>query len=403
MKILQASHNFHIVGGSDRVFFETTKLLESAGHKVLPFCMDSPDNAPSDWAEFFPVSANSTRPHARDAFRYFFNTDARQKLRALLDHAGDVDVAHMHIYHGKHTPSVLPILQGRNIPVVHSLHEYKLACPVYTLQRHGQNCQICVGGSGLGCVRHRCKDGSLMRSAVMFLESKTARAIGDVRHVDRFVCVSDFQKKIMARAGIPAEKLTRIHNFVDAPLTLAVAGHDNYFLYIGRLEKQKGIETLVRAFRQTDLHLIIAGQGAYEKEMTRLIADRENIEFVGFQSGQRLQNLIKRAQAVVVPSEWYENCPMSVLEAKALGRPVIAARIGGIPELVRDGTDGYLFEPGNVMELTAALGQLDRRDFLEISQATHADAIERFSPSAHLARLMAVYDQARATKFTVSA
>ena len=137
MRILQISHNYHIVGGSDAVFFATCDLLTNAGHEVIPFCIKNPA---SKWARYFPRAADTCAAPVSDALRYFFNAEARDKLRQILDQAGPVDVAHLHIYHGKHTPAILPVLRERGIPIVQSLHEYKLACPVYTMQRDGKPC-----------------------------------------------------------------------------------------------------------------------------------------------------------------------------------------------------------------------------------------------------------------------
>lgn len=391
MRILQVSHNFHIVGGSDAVFFQTSELLKNMGHEVIPFCTHNDKNAASPWAQFFPSAANSGSPSAKDAARYFYNREARVKLNALLDAAGPIDVAHLHIYHGKHTPAILPALKKRGIPIVHSLHEYKLACPVYTMQRHGNNCDLCVQGSALNCIRHRCKDGSLLRSMVMTLESKFARILGDVRLVDRFICVSEFQRKIMARSGIPADKLVTLHNFVETANYTASYNNDGYLLYFGRIEKLKGLQTLIHAVARTGHKLVIAGKGSWMPELVQEIAGLPKVSYVGFQVGDQLKNLVKNASAIVVPSQWYENCPMSVLEAKACGKPVIGARIGGIPELVREHKDGFLFAPGDVDSLIRSLNRFDAADLSILARAARRDVETRFSATTHLAALMNVY------------
>ena len=395
MRILQISHNFHIVGGSDAVFFATSDLLRNAGHEVIPFCMQDRANHPSRWSRYFPRGADTRAAPVRDTLRYFFNAEARDKLRRLLDHVGPVDAAHLHIYHGKQTTAILPVLRKRGIPVLHSLHEYKLACPVHTLQRDGKPCELCVRGSALNCIRHRCKDGSLARSVVMAAEQLTSRILGDVRWVDRFICVSDFQRQIMARAGIPEHKLHTLHNFVDTDAVRAKPGHDGYLLYVGRIETLKGVPTLLQAVAQSGHQLRIAGDGAWRAELERRIAGLANVTYLGFQHGEALRRLIVRAKAVIVPSEWYENCPMSVLEAKALGRPVIGARIGGIPELVSDGSDGFLFKPGNVVDLVRALAALDQADHAGLSRNARQDAEVRFSHKVYLDALLRHYAACR--------
>ena len=392
MRILQISHRHHVAGGSDTVFMATCKLLRDAGHEVIPFCLDHPENLPSRWSGYFPKGADTATAPLQHVFRYFFNSEARAKLEQLLDDVGPVDVAHLHIYHGKHTPSILRILRRHQIPVVHSLHEYKLACPTYTMERDGEPCELCVGGHVGHCLRHRCKDGSLLRSAVMAAEMLSSRLLGDVRLVDRFLCVSEFQRQVMKRAGLPVQKLATLHNFLEVPETMPQNGHRGYFLYFGRIEKLKGLRTLLDAFDGAPHRLIIAGDGSWCDEMVACIRSAPNIEYRGFQSGRALTELIAGARAVIVPSLWYENCPMSVLEAKAQGRPVLGADTGGIPELIHDGRDGYLFSPGNPQSLREALKKLGSSDHAAFARAAWLDARERFSAANYLANLTRHYD-----------
>ncbi|MGB5559821.1 MAG: glycosyltransferase family 4 protein [Paracoccaceae bacterium] len=396
MRILQISHNHHVVGGSDRVFFETSALLEQAGHEVIPFCLSSPNDQPSPWSAYFPKGADTANPRITDTARYFYNLDARKRLAALLDATGPIDVAHLHIYHGKLTPAILPVLKAQGIPVVQTLHEYKLACPVYTMQRGGTNCDACVGGSILNSIRHRCKDGSVLKSTIMAAEMAVSRMLGDVRLIDRFICVSAFQRDVMIRAGIPPHKLVTLHNFVATAASAPLLGHDDYLLYFGRIETLKGLPTLLAAVAGTGHRLLIAGDGSWTPHLVDRIREMPNVSYLGFQSGPDLATLIGRAKAVVVPSEWYENCPMSVLEAKAAGRPVVAARIGGIPELVRDNVDGFLFQPGDADDLRNCLQRLDQAPHPELSENATADIAERFSGKVHLSALLRIYAEARA-------
>ena len=395
MNILQVSHRYHIAGGSDAVFFATTRLLENAGHTVVPFCMSHPKNANSPYAAWFAKGADTARPTPADAPRYFWNRDAARKLEDLIRVHGPFDVAHLHIYHGKQTPAILGVLRRHRIPVVHTLHEYKLACPVYTMEHNSKPCEACLGTLGLPALSHRCKSNSLTASAVMLAEFHFARALGDRRLIDRFICVSDFQRQIMIRAGIAPSKLHVLHNFVAPPKrTAPIPG--SYFLYLGRIEALKGLPTLVHAAEKTKCELVIAGNGQWTKGLQDRITNLPNIRFVGFQDAKGIRALLNGARAVVVPSEWYENCPMSVLEAKAHGRAVIATRIGGIPELVRDGKDGLLCETGQVGQLAQAIEAMTPDRAAEFGKNAFEDAQKRFSPGTHLARLIAHYERAAA-------
>lgn len=400
MKILQISHRNYIAGGSDAVFFATSEMLESMGHQVLRFCMDDPQNQPHALSGYFPRGADTANPAARDAVRYFWNCEAAQRLKALLRDHGPIDLAHLHIYHGKMTPAILPVLRRANIPVVHTLHEYKLACPVYTMERDGKICSDCADGTILSAVKHRCKEGSAIRSLVMATEFLTARALGDVRHVDQFICVSDFQRRMLKRSGLPEDKLATLHNFVDTGIFCPAEAPGDALLYFGRIEKLKGVETMIRAVAQTGQKLHIIGDGHWVEPMRKMIEGLENVRYLGFQSGAALRRMIARAKAVIVPSEWYENCPMSVLEAKASGVPVIGANIGGIPELVQHEQDGLLFSAGDAVALATALGRLEQLDPSRLRKTARKNALERFSRRAHAENLLSLYSQAEGMAFT---
>lgn len=400
MNILSANNYHHIRGGSDRVFFNTGDLLQAAGHRVVPFAAASPADEPAAVGAAFPRGADTAAPRIRDFGRFLHNAEAARALAALVAAEGPFDLAHLHIYYGRLTPAILPPLRRAGIPIVQTLHEYKLACPVYTLERDGRPCRDCVGGSALHVLRHRCKDGSALRSAVMLAEFWSSRLQGDVRLIDRFICVSDFQLAVMRRAGLPAGKLTRLHNFVDTATfrPCDAADRGDYYLYYGRIERLKGVPTLIEAMRRTDGRVMIAGDGQWRPEMERRIAGDARFDFRGFLSGAALREAIAGAKAVIVPSEWYENCPMSVIEAKASGTPVIGARIGGIPELVRDGIDGVLFEPGDADGLAAAIAKVEAADRTAMGQAARADAEARFAPGVHLDGLLAIYGEAIAAR-----
>lgn len=397
MKILQVNNNHRIIGGSDSVFFNTLDLLDKSEHNVVPFAASGVGDAPSEFEKYFPEGVVSDKARLQDFPRYIYNRDARSKIASLLNAEGTFDIAHLHIYYGRLTTSIPRELKRRGIPIVQTLHEYKLACPVYKMERNGQVCEDCVTGSAVNVLRHRCKGGSLLGSAAVLAEHYLSRLLGDVRLIDRFICVSEFQLVLMARAGIPESKLVKLHNFVDTNEFRPVDKDqkENYLLYYGRIEELKGIPTLITAVKQAGMKLKIAGAGRWVDEMQRAIADDGNIEFLGFVSGAPLRELVARAKAVVVPSEWYENCPMAVLEAKATGTPVIGARIGGIPELIQDGTDGFLFIPADVDGLVEAFDRLQASNISDLGHAAHEDVQAHFSPEAHLQKLLSIYENVR--------
>ena len=380
-------------GGSDRVFLSTVALLKKEGHRVTEFTPRNADSKPNDRSQFLPLAPDTTNPKAADFLHYLYNRNAALGLAGLLQAEGPFDLAHLHIYYGRLTPAILPVLERAGVPIVQSLHEYKLACPTYSMERNGVLCTACVGGSTLNILRHRCKNGSLTQSAAVLVEYWSSRLQGDIRKIDRFICLSRFQFETMVQAGLPKEKLTLLPNFVDTSRfrPSAPRARSDYLLYSGRIERLKGLETLISAALQSDKRLLICGRGSWETEMMTRIANKTNIQYLGFQTAEQVQKLVADAKAVVVPSEWYENCPMTVLEAKACATPVIGTRIGGIPELIRDGIDGFLCETGSVSALSGAFERLDAADRDAMGQAGLADILDRFSPASHYAALVDIY------------
>ncbi|RAZ82872.1 glycosyltransferase family 1 protein [Cereibacter johrii] len=396
VKILTINNYHRILGGSDAVFFRTAELLQRAGHIVVAYAAASEGDSPSPYASYFPATLNTRAPRLRDVARYIHNREAARRLDDLIKAEGPFDLAHLHIYYGQLTASILPVLRRHDIPIVQTLHEYKLACPIYTMERDGKVCDDCIEGSTLNVLRHRCKGGSLVHSLAVFAEFWASRLQGDISDISRFICVSDFQRRIMEQAGVPRNKLMTLHNFVDLPSEVPAPNRGRYLLYFGRIEKLKGVGTLVNAARRCNIPLKIAGTGAMAGDLADAIASHPNIEYLGYMSGAPLAGLIANARAVVVPSEWYENCPMSVLEAKAAGVPVLGARVGGIPELIRDGKDGFLFNPGDEEDLLRVIALLDGCDLRRMGDAARHDIAERFAAEAHLAQLLEIYAAARA-------
>lgn len=395
MRLLYANNHHQVRGGSDSVYFNTIALIEGAGHEGVAFAARDDHDILSPQAAYFPDAANGSARRPADFCRFLYNREARQAITRLIAERGPFDIAHLHIYYGRLTPAILGPLRRARVPIVQTLHEYKLACPVYTMERGGNTCDACVSGSTLNLLRYRCKDSSFLHSAAMLAEFWTSRLQGDIRHINRFICVSDFQLDVMRRAGLPDTRLRRLHNFVDTERFRLVQSEQrkDYLLYFGRIERLKGLPTLLRAVKATGHLLHIAGTGTWEPELHAAVASHGNISHLGFVSGAALDKLIAEARAVIVPSQWFENCPMSVLEAKAAGTPVVGARIGGIPELIRDGVDGLLFEPGDPNSLAMALTRLDSLDVTAMGRAARADAETRFSPAVHLAGLLEIYGE----------
>jgi glycosyltransferase involved in cell wall biosynthesis len=348
-------------GGSDVVYFEHAALMASAGWSNAYFSMHHPNNVPSPWSKYFIDElefgqAYSTIDKIRMASKVIYSFEAQRKLKALLKDFRP-DIAHLHCIYHHQSPSILYTLRDQGIPAVMTAHDLKIACPAYKMLNQTGICERCKDGSVLNVIKYKCIRGSTAASVIVAAESALHRSLKTYqRLLTKVVAPSHFFMNKLKEWGIPEDKLVYIPNYVDATAFEPQYSPGDYFLYFGRLAPEKGVATLIKAAHQAGARIKIAGTGPMELELKQLTASLgSTAEFMGFRSGQDLHALVKGARAVVLPSEWYENAPMSILESFAMGKPAIGANIGGIPEMITEGETGWIFESGNVDALAATL------------------------------------------------
>ncbi|MBV8634600.1 MAG: glycosyltransferase family 4 protein [Burkholderiaceae bacterium] len=395
MKALMANKFFFRNGGSETVFFQEREFLLENGHDVVDFAMDGERNLPSAYEGHFVAnrsySGGGKLAKVKDAVSFIHSSEAVSKIGRLIDETKP-DLVHCHNIYHQLTPSIIGAAKKRNVPVVLTLHDYKPVCPTYNrLRADATPCSDCLDGDFSRVVKNRCAEGSLGKSVLMYAEAVVQRAMGNYEQVDAFVAPSRFMQDSIARR-IPRERVRLLYNGIDPT---AIAPHyddDGYVLYLGRLVREKGVETLLRAHAAAKgaWRVVIAGTGPLGDALK---VKYDPKVFVGHLSGEALQDTIRRAAAVVVPSEWYENCPMSVIEAMAYGKPVIGSRMGGIPELVDEGKTGFLFEAGNAEQLTTAVEHLMAQPALrrQMGEAARLRVEREFTLERHNAGLMDIY------------
>ena len=396
LTILNISQNYHIRGGSDKIFLALGELLRSKGHQVIPLAAKSPDNLATEWDRFFPHAAKFEKPGPMDLLRFIYSLPAKRAVRRVIEEFHP-DIAHLHIYYGKITASILAELKGAGLPVVQTLHEYKLICPVYTLISNGQICEACEGAHFWRALPRRCNRGSLARTALSVLESYVSHWLGAVDKVDKFIAVSDALRGKMIQHGIPPEKIITLRNWVDCDNVQPSRQVGEYFLYFGRIERLKGIFSLIEAAAKIPANpLLIVGEGEAKEELVKLIRSKgyTHIKWLGFKKGAELQDLIRRSICTVIPSEWFEPFPMTVLESFSHARPAIGASIGGIPEIIEHGIDGFIFEPGDVDMLASYLTWMAEHpdQAVAMGSAGRNKVQERFSPDKYYQDLMNIYN-----------
>lgn len=398
MKVLLINNFHYIKGGSEAVYFNMADMLVKAGHSVVFFSTADPRNCDYGRNEYFIEQNNSVNPLI-GAMRYVYNGKAKRSLERLIKREKP-DIAHIHLFWGGLSSSILSVLKKHNIPVVHTAHDYRMVCPAYTFRRiDGAVCDKCLGGNYIHCFTNRCSKGKLAHSALMTFEAYFRKwFIRPIDAIDGFVFVSRFsyEQHLKAMPTLKNKQCIVAHNAI-APLpdSAVSTSMGNYYLYFGRLSHEKGLETLIHAFTALPhLKLKIVGEGDMEKRL-KMMVTTDNIEFCGYQSGDSLRQTIKNCKAIVVPSEWYENNPMTIIEAQSAGIPTIGARIGGIPEIVEPNKTGYLFTPKSVDELISALKTMESlsvEQYAAMSQLCKETAAAMFSDDALYPKIINLYN-----------
>jgi glycosyltransferase involved in cell wall biosynthesis len=399
--LLSINNYYYPRGGAEVVFFRHNGMLHDAGFHVVPFAMNHRLNVGgAERAEFaseleYGRESDGLLTRIRKGLKSVYSFEARSKLARLIDRAGP-DVCHAHNVYHHLSPSILGLVRARGIPLVMTLHDLKIACPAYSMLSHDGVCERCRDGRLYQVVTHRCMKGSLALSALVMVESYLHLMLGSyLRNVDRFLVPSRFYLHKLVEWGYPAERFEYVPNFVSASSLEACYAPGTRFVYFGRLAREKGIATLIRAAAEAKVGVDVIGAGPAEPELRALAVDRD-VRFLGFMTGAKLNAAVSSARAVVVPSEWYENAPLAVLEGAALGKPLIVARIGGLPELVVENESGWSFEPRSVAQLAATLRRVADLPDAEVAAAGMAarrHVEHEFSPRRYLERIRGVYSR----------
>lgn len=365
MKILMINKFLYPNGGSETYIFKLGEYLEKQGHEVQYFgmehegrCVGNKVNAYTSDMDFHGGSklAKLTYP-----FKTIYSKEARVQIRKVLDDF-EPDVCHLNNFNYQLTPSmILEIVKwrkqtGHKCKIVFTAHDYQLVCPNHMCNNPNthENCEKCLGGKFLNCTKEKCIHGSTAKSVIGTMEAEFWKVKGTYKYIDTMICCSEFMKSKLDTNPIFATKTVALHNFIDKVEWNNTEKKD-YVLYFGRFSEEKGIGTLIDVCKKLpNIQFVFAGTGPLEDEIKNI----RNIKNVGFKKGESLEKLIREARFSIYPSEWYENCPFSVMESQMYGTPVLGARIGGIPELISEGKAGELFTSGDGKDLMSKIQKL---------------------------------------------
>jgi len=358
--------------GENRVVLDDAQLLTEAGHEVR------------SWT---PSPGTGIVEQAKAGAQAVWSVDAVARVRELVADWG-AQIVHCHNLFPLLSPAVIREASAQGAAVVMTLHNYRLMCLSGSFFRDGHICEECLGHPPWRGVVHRCYRGSTMASGTLATSLAVHRGLNTFERVDRFLAVSDFVQRKHIEAGISQERVVVAPQF--AWPTERREGPGDYFLYLGRLTQEKGANALIDAWAPGLGRLVVVGDGP---EMAHLrAAAAPNVEFRGLVPASAVPALLRGARALLVPSLWDDAAPRSVTEANAAGVPVLASRIGGLPESVRDGESGLLMTPGAADQWTAAVERLaDDSESVRLGDGALRMWSARHRPEHSLGRLESAY------------
>lgn len=385
MKILMVNKFLYPKGGSETYVFKLGEYLQSQGHEVQYFGMEHEGrivgNRVNAYTSNMDFHGGSKLSKLLYPIKTIYSSEARKKIRSVLEDF-QPDVCHLNNFNYQLTPSIILEIRkwekqtGHRCRIVYTAHDYQLVCPNHMCRNPNtnENCEKCLDGHYQNCTKGKCIHGSLAKSLIGTIEAAFWKRMGVYRQIDTIICCSHFMKTKLDTNPVLAEKTVVMHNFVDQVEPKEVSKKD-YVLYFGRYSQEKGIATLVQAAKELpDIPFVFAGSGPLEG----LLEGVPNIKNVGFQTGEALETLIREARFTVYPSEWYENCPFSVMESQMYGTPVLGADIGGIPEMIQVGKTGELFESGNIQALMQTIEKMWQDPWVKCYADDQFDSVDRY-------------------------
>ncbi len=410
MKILIVNYRYFISGGPEKYMFNIKKLLEEKGHEVIPFSVHSNRNVESEYSRYFvePIGGrNATyfddvKKTPKSIWKMITRSCYSLEVkRAIQQEIRDVkpDLVYILHYVNKLSPSVIRGAKELGVPIVLRLSDYFLLCPRFDFLRNKKICEDCLANGYTSCIKNRCVKGSLFASMIRVLSMKIHHMIKIYDDVDAFITPSHFLENKLADNGFPKEKIRCIPTFTaDQAVDCEVGNDEGYGLYFGRITEEKGVDVVVRAYEKLPGHTVkIMGDDTTDEalRLKKYVKEHHlgNIEFVGFKSGEELEQIIRKARFTIIPSIWYDNLPNTALESFKYAKPVLASNIGSLPELIVDGYNGYLFEPGNALELKEKVLLLDKDEIVgRFGENSKKQLRDQFSQKQHYSKLISVFE-----------
>jgi len=396
MKVLLVNKFHWNKGGSEKYYFELGQLLKEHGHEVAYFSMQDEKNIKTGDKEYFVPKFDLNNSSKLKALDVISNKENGRLMAKALDEFKP-DIVHLNNFQRQLSASIIKPIKERNIPIVFTAHDVQAICPAITMMDNEKNtCELCMNGKYINCIKKSCNKGSKLKSALGAIEGYYYR--NNKIYTDKInyiITPSEFYRTKFIEDGVNENKIQAIHNSIEMNDYNVETKDEGYALYFGRLSKEKGILNLINAFtRCNNGKLYIAGEGPEKENIENIIKQNnleERIKLLGFLNKEQMTDITRKCKFVVVPSTWYENCPYSILETLAIGKPVIGANIGGIPELVNNKENGFIYN--TVEDLTEKMNILfeDEKLVKKFGEKSKELAKEKYNRDEYYNKLEKIY------------
>ena len=396
LRILLVNKFHYLNGGSEKYYFELGKLLKEKGNQVAYFSMEDERNIKTGDKEYFVKKIDLNKGSKLKALDVIYSRENYKKMKEAINDFKP-DIVHLNNFQRQLSASIVKACNEAKVPVVFTAHDMQAICPASAMLYKGRVCEDCIKKSYGCCIKKSCIKNSKLKSILGVIESIYYRKKKIYSKIDCIITPSEFLQNKLINGNLNYKRITTIHNFVNDSKEKNSNKDNGYAFYFGRLSVEKGILNLVEAIKKINVgKLIIAGDGPERKKIENLVKQNkfeDRITLVGYLNQEQIREYIKKSKFIVLPSIWYENCPYSILEAMEIGKPIIGSRIGGIPELIEDEKNGFLYKYNSIDELAIKMRLLLENDKLAQDQGKESRKLyeEKYSEEIYYNKIYKIY------------
>lgn len=397
MKILMVNKFHYLKGGSEKYYFELAELLKKNGHEVAFFSMRDEKNIKTDCQEYFVEPIDLNTASKLKAIDVIYSRENKKKMEEVLEKFKP-NIVHLNNFQRQLSASIIQPIKEKKIPIVFTAHDMQAICPSSAMLYNGEICEECIKSGYRNCIKKSCVKNSKLKSILAVLEAKYYKKNRIYEKIDYIITPSEFIKKQLVSGNLKYNKMETIHNFVISKGKTESYKDNGYAFFFGRLSIEKGILNLIEAFKNINQgKLLIAGDGPEREKIKKYIEEnnlQNKIKLLGFLNQNEIRRYIQEASFIVIPSIWYENCPYSILETMEIGKPIIASKIGGIPELIEENENGFLFKYDDIQELERCMNKMFTDKKLTIKQSRKSRELfeQKYSEEIYYNKIMNIYN-----------